>query len=147
MKARLSPFVVLAVLLIPAGTVLAQKPTYTNHRANLPRDHAYQQELCRWLGALTLDDVKLERPKLTWDGTIRDSEHASRLWGYFGYTGPSLGTVLMADASWMLLNDGNGHGIEGSGTVRHPRWGNEASVFYAMDLPLAGGGQGNPCFR
>lgn len=137
----------ITALLCPSDAALGQKPTYTNDRIDLPRDHAYQQELCRWLGSLAEDELRLERIDLAWDGTVRDAEHGSRLWGYFGYGGPSPGTILRSPPHWFVLDDGQGHGIEGSGNVRLPRWGNEAAVFHGLDLPLAHGGQGNPCFR
>ena len=124
-----------------------QKPTYTNDRPDLPRDHPYQQQLYEWLQSLKVDDFEIPKPEIIWDGTVHDPEHASRLWGFFGYGGPKPGTVIQAEPHWFVLDDRNGHGLVGSGQVRQPRWGNEAAVFYIMDLPLADGGQGNPYFH
>lgn len=124
----------------------AQKPTYSNERPKLPRDKPYQVALCNWMESLEMEDVTLAHSEVRWDGTIRDTEHASRLWGYFGYGGPKPGTVMQCKPFWFVLDDGNGHGIEGSGRVRQPRFANSSAVYRIMDLPMADQSQGNPYF-
>ncbi len=137
---------ILTAMLVATTAVRAQKPTFTNERPKLPRDQPYQQQLCAWMGTLKLADVRLDRGEVRWDGTVRDAEHASQVWGYFGYGGPKPGTVMQCPAEWFVLDDGAGHGIEGSGRVRQPRFANSAAVYRILDLPQADGTQGNPYF-
>ena len=139
-------FVLLTALLFSFTFGFAQKPTYTNERPKLPRELTYQKELIQWMGSLTLKDVTLERAEVQWDGTIRDTEHAGRIWGYFGYGGPKPGTLMQCAAKWFVLDDEKGHGIEGSGRVRQPMFANSAAVYRILDFPMADGSQGNPYF-
>ena len=139
-------FRILCFSLVGLSCLSGQKPTYSNDWPQLPREHAYQKDLCKWMGSLSLKDVALKRAEMQWDGTVRNSEHASQIWGYFGYGGPKPGTVMQCEAKWFVLDDGKGHGIEGSGRVRHPRFANSAAVYRILDFPMKDGSQGNPFF-
>ena len=117
----------------------------------LPQDWQYQVDLYNWLATLKESDF-ITSPKIfIWDETYADVESLSNLWlsfyGKISNAWPKHTRIIRSEPRWFVLNDGNGAGIEGSGTVKIFRPASTAGFFYSLDLPLAGKGQGNPYYR
>ncbi len=125
-----------------------------NDDALLPQRHAYQVTLYDWLETLTVEDVTLPDGNITWDGTYEDVDHLADLW--LQLDGASASRVVRGAPEYYVLDDGQGGGIEGAGTVRilhttgygeNKAWENEIAHLYQLDLPLADGEQGNPYYQ
>jgi len=132
-------------------------PIEWHEEALLPQEFGYQVSLYNWLETLTETDVTLPDGTISWDGTYASTDVLADLW--LQVEGLSASSVTRGESAWYVLDNGNGKGIEATGTVRNndeprgngdyggnpPRsWSNEPAFLYRLDIPLDGGGQGNP---
>ena len=132
-------------------------PTGTNRDALLPQRRSWQITLYDWLETLSVEDVTLPDGTLTYDNSYESEDELADVW--LKTRGLTASSVTRRSPDWYLLDNGSGKGIEATGVVRAnhnpkgdgdyggnpPRsWQNEPAYWYKMDLPLAGGGQGNP---
>lgn len=136
-------------------------PVTWNEDALLPQQFDYQVVLYDWLETLTVDDVTLQTGQtLTYDNNYGDEDELADLW--MQVEGLSASSATRGEPEWYVLDAGNGQGIEAMGSVKvwhEPRgdgsyggnpprsWQNEPAYLYQLDIPLAGGGQGNPYFQ
>ncbi len=141
-----------------AAAFIAGVPLW-NEDAILPQTYPYQVVLYDWLESLTVGDVTLEMgqtftfdPSLLTDDELADLHHYAEV--------ISTSRVVRGEPEWYVLDAGNGKGIEATGEVRvwhepgsgyggnPPRsWANEPAQLYQLDIPLPGGGQGNPYYK
>ena len=126
-------------------------PEQINEGALLPQDWQWEVELYDWLETIQEADVTTSPTDFQWDGTYADIAPLEELWmGFAGgaseYTEDNM-EIVRSEAKWWVLDDGNGAGIEGSGSVRFFHDASEAAFWYTQSLPLSGGGQGNPYYR
>ena len=105
-------------LLVIAGSIASSPNTFA--QSTLPQEHDYQVTLRNWMSTLTLADFDVTLAKLEWDETdyadiddlfnrhlaITQSQYAPKT------------DLIRAESKWFVLDDGNGHGIEGSGPIR-----------------------------
>ena len=142
-------------------------PETINTSALLPQEFQYQFDLYNWLNSLTISDVTLPvGAEVRWDGTYSNQDELARLWAETIRDGDNVREftrVTTSEPKWYVIDDGNGSGIEGYGKaqgdnrVRRPadmdptlgshHLASEAAWWYQWDLPLAGGGQGNPVYQ
>ena len=133
----------------------ASAPTLSpNDDPLLPQRHEYQVTLYDWLETITVEDVTLPDGNIMWDGTYEDVDHLADLW--LELDGTSASRVVRGAPEYYILDDGQGGGIEGSGTVRilhttgygeNKAWENEIAHLYRLNLPMANGEQGNPYYQ
>ncbi|RMD81499.1 MAG: hypothetical protein D6820_05045, partial [Lentisphaerae bacterium] len=130
-----------------------------NEDAILPQLFDYQVVLYDWLETLTVEDVTLKLGQtFTFDETLLSDDDLADLW----VMAENLTTsrVVRGEPEWYVLDAGNGKGIEATGEVRvwhepgsgyggNPArsWANEPAQLYALDIPLSGGGRGNPYYK
>ncbi|RME05188.1 MAG: hypothetical protein D6816_09180, partial [Bacteroidetes bacterium] len=134
-------------------------PTVWNENAILPQTFDYQVVLYDWLETLTVQDVALTMGQtFTWDEAALSIDQIADLW--LQVTHLTTSRVVRAEPEWYVLDAGNGKGIEATGDVRiwhepgseyggNPArsWANEPAFLYHLDIPLSGGGQGNPYYQ
>ena len=120
----------------------------------LPQDWDYQVQLYNWLRSITLADVQINPGPLKWDGSFEDVDDLAQLWLSLS-NGPTAESATRGETCWFVLDDGNGCGIEATGVVRlyykgsasnTGAYGIDPAFWYQLNIPLAGGGQGNPYF-
>jgi hypothetical protein len=133
-------------------------PVEWNQQAIMPQSAGWQVTLYDWLETLSVEDVTLPDGTLTYDNSYASEDDLADLW--LEVEGLTASSVTRAEPEWYTL-DTNGKGIEGTGVVRAnhdpkggsyggnpPRsWQNEPAFWYQLDLPLSGGGQGNPWYQ
>jgi hypothetical protein len=137
-----------------AAAVWGAGPAAWNADALLPQRFEYQVTLYDWLATLTVDDVTLPRPEITWDGSYADVDALADLWVLA--TAVTTSRVVRGEPQWYVLDAGNGQGIEATGAVRlwhepgdgyrgnPPRsWANEPAELYRLSVANADG-EGNP---
>jgi len=132
-------------------------PVDYNPGAIMPQEKEWQVTLYNWLETLSVEDVTLPDGTLQYDNSYESEDELADLW--LQVEGLSASSVTRAEPGWYTLDAGNGKGIEATGVVRAnhdpkgggdyrgnpPRsWQNEPTFWYQLDLPLSGGGQGNP---
>ncbi|MCB0322302.1 MAG: hypothetical protein KDD69_01980 [Bdellovibrionales bacterium] len=131
-------------------------PDHYNPDALLPQRRQYQVDIYDWLETLSVADLDLPAGSLTWDTHYESVDTLADLYMSFAaYKASSLSRVTRQESKWLVLNDGNGAGIEGTGKVRllhgtggnNRSWGNEPAYWYSLRIPLAGGGNGNPYYH
>ena len=118
-------------------------------QSQLPQDNPYQVELYDWLETITIQDVAISTGTLQFNGGSTNVEELADLFLMtqdLGTLDDSPRFAYQGEAKWFVLDDGQGAGIEGSGTVKMLRWANEPAFVYQLDLPN-GGGQGNPYYQ
>ncbi|MBR9704989.1 hypothetical protein GOV12_06255 [Candidatus Pacearchaeota archaeon] len=132
-------------------------PINVNTGALLPQNWQWHVDLYDWLENITEADVTTSPGNLSWDGTYSDINELADLWVRMEsvkdeYT--EFNEIVRADSKWFVLDDGNGAGIEGNGSVRIFKRGTKAgstaptaAFYYQQNIPLSGGGQGNPYFN
>ncbi len=135
-------------------------PEETHREALLPQHSAYQVKLYDWLETVSVDDVGLPDGTLTYDNSYDSEDELADIW--LQVKGLSASSVTRAEPKWYVLDDGKGHGIEGTGKIRanhdpqgpggyggNPArsWQNEPAYWYQLNLPLSDGGEGNPWYR
>jgi hypothetical protein len=135
-------------------------PTDTNREAILPQREDWHVTLYDWLETLSESDLTISEGTINWDGTYSDVDELADLW--LQVEGLSASSVVRSDPGWYVLNNGNGKGIEATGTVKNvdepkgsgdyvgnpPRsWSNEPAFLYQLDIPLSDGEQGNPWYQ
>ncbi|QXD16164.1 hypothetical protein GQ464_004215 [Rhodocaloribacter litoris] len=130
-----------------------------NRDALLPQTYSYQVTLYDWLETIAVEDVALDMGKsFTFDPDILTDDELADLWIATGNLTTS--RVVRGEPEWYVLDAGNGKGIEATGVVRiwhepgseyggNPArsWANEPAQIYNLDIPLSGGGQGNPYYK
>jgi hypothetical protein len=133
-------------------------PTNTNRQAILPQTRNFQIALYNWLDTISVSDITLPDGTLQYDNSYGTEDELADLW--LQIRGLTASSVTRAEPEWYTL-DTNGKGIEGTGAVRAnhnpkggsyggnpPRsWQNEPAFWYQLDIPLSGGGQGNPWYK
>ena len=159
-QTRKTAFAAVLVLFMISRCGVAQSPI-------LPQDHDYQVQLYNWLQTITIDDVTLPvGAQITWDGTYDNNEHLAELWALTvpdNDNAREFSRTIASEAKWYVLDDGQGHGIEGLGRaqgnqkIHLPRRGDRTGGYHGMasqiawwyqfDLPLNGNGQGNPLYK
>jgi hypothetical protein len=127
------------------------------HRdALLPQDNQWMIDLYDWLETLDESDVTLSDGTVQYDNSYDTEDELADLW--MKIEGLTASSVTRRPPEWYVLDNGNGKGIEATGVVRpnhHPRggqaggnpprsWQNEPAVWYDSDIPLTGGGAGQP---
>jgi hypothetical protein len=131
-------------------------PQGYNRGAILPQSRQWQIDLYDWMETITIQDVTLPDGTLTYDNSYSSTQELADLW--IQIEGLTASSVTRRIPDWYLLDAGNGKGIEATGDVRAnhnpkggsyggnpPRsWQNEPAYWYHLDIPLSGGGQGNP---
>jgi hypothetical protein len=131
-------------------------PSGTNRGALLPQTSQYQVTLYDWLETISTDDVALPDGTLSFDRSVLSTDELADLW--LQVKGLTASSVTRREPAWYTLDNGDGRGIEATGVVRAnhdpqggdyggnpPRsWQNEPAYWYQLDIPLSGGGQGNP---
>ena len=123
-------------------------PQQVNSEALLAQDWQYQVDLYDWLETISLADVSLPLGQLEWDGTYADTNELANLWLTIkGGVSEFNSDIIRTQAKWFVLDDENGAGIEGSGNIRNMGPASAGAFWYAIDLPLADGGQGNPYYQ
>lgn len=135
-------------------------PPGYNRDALLPQEFAWQITMYDWLETISTSDVDLPDGTLEYDNSLSDPDRIADLW--YQVEGLSASSVTRGEPKWYVLDDGNGNGIEGTGKIRAnhdpegpggyggnpPRsWQNEPAYWYQLDIPLSGGGQGNPWYQ
>jgi hypothetical protein len=135
-------------------------PAQWHEGALLPQWDQWHVDLYDWLETLTVEDLTLPDGTLTYDNSYADEDELADIWLKTRHLTAS--SVTRREADWYLLDNGNGKGIEATGVVRAnhnpmgneqyegnpPRsWQNEPAYWYQLDLPLSGGGQGNPYYQ
>jgi len=134
-------------------------PPGYNRGALLPQGEKWMVDLYDWLETIEVSDVELSDGTLTYDNSYDTSDELADLW--LQIEGLTASSVTRRTPEWYLLNNGNGKGIEATGVVRAnhnpkggsyggnpPRsWQNEPAYWYQLDIPLSGGGQGNPWYK
>jgi hypothetical protein len=135
-------------------------PTDYNPEAILPQTFEYQVTLYNWLETISEADVVIPTGKtFTYDNSYANKDELADLW--LATQGLSGSSVVRGEPEWWVLDAGNGKGIEATEEVRlwyepeggggggnPPRsWENEPAYLYQMDIPLSGGGQGNPYYK
>lgn len=136
-------------------------PTTWNEDALLPQQFDYQVTLYNWLKTLTTQDVTLQTGQtLTYDNSYSSVDELADLW--LEIDGLTASSVTRGESEWYVLDAGNGKGVEATGTVKTPHeprgsgsyggnparsWENEPAWLYQLDIPLSGGGQGNPYYQ
>ncbi len=134
-------------------------PTGTNREAVLPQRTDWQVTLYDWLETLSEEDVTLPNGTISWDGTYADNDELADLW--LKVKGLSASSSTRSHPGWYVLDNGNGKGIEATGSVKIPHdpkgngdyagnpprsWANEPALLYDTSIPLSGGGEGNPWY-
>ena len=134
-------------------------PSGTNRGALLPQTSQYQVTLYDWLETISTDDVALPDGTLSFDRSVLSTDELADLW--LQVKGLTASSVTRREPAWYTLDNGDGRGIEATGVVRAnhdpqggdyggnpPRsWQNEPAYWYQLDIPLSGGGQGNPWYK
>ncbi len=129
-------------------------PQTYNPATLLPQDWEYQVQLYKWLQSITLDDVQIYPASLNWDGSFSDVDDLAQIWLSLS-NNPYATNATRGEACWFVLDDGSGCGIEATGVVRlyykgggsnTGAYGIDPAFWYQLNIPLAGGGQGNPYF-
>ena len=142
-------------LYLNANAAWQTGPTSWNANTILPQDWQYQVTLYDWLQSLSLADVALTPAPLVWDGTYTSPEQLANLWLSLENR-PLAARATVGQACWFILDDGNGCGIEATGDVRlyykggpvnTGAFGNDPAFWYQLDVPISGGGQGNPYYQ
>jgi hypothetical protein len=117
----------------------------------LPNDHPYQADLYSWLQTIERADVEIPAGPIVWDMTYVDIDALADVFLATRGTATfddSPRFTIRGEAKWFVLDDGQGAGIEGTGSVKMLRWANEAAYLYGLDIPTQRGAtQGNPYFR
>jgi hypothetical protein len=135
-------------------------PVGTNREAILPQRQGWHITLYDWIETLDEGDVSIPEGTIRWDGIYSDIDELADLW--LQVKGVSASSVTRSEPGWYVLDNGNGKGIEATGTVKNvdepkgsggyygnpPRsWSNEPAFLYQLDISLSGGGQGNPWYQ
>ena len=154
------------ILLIGVFCFLCPSPSYSQTPL-LPQAHPYQVTLYNWLKTIDVSDVEVPHgASITWDGTYANQQQMANLYNEVRPDGDSRrgwNISTMSEAKWYVLDDGQGHGIEGyaraegNDRVRLPRisdrtggifgMASQLAWWYDWDVPLAGNGQGNPLYK
>lgn len=118
-------------------------PSDYNREALLPQRFAYQIALYDWLETITESDVTLPAGTISFNGSGLTPNELAK--SYVLTEALSASRVLRQDASNLVLDDGAGGGIEGSGEVRlmhtpggggeAKAWENEVAYWYQLDAP------------
>jgi len=140
-------------------------PENYNKDALLTQQFRYQIKLYDWLEALSESDVTLPGGTISWDGTYANKDKLADLW--LQTRSVTASSVIRSEPGGYVLNNGNGKGIEATGSVKIPdeprgaggmdesgyegnpprSWSNEPAFLYQLDIPMSGGGQGNPWYQ
>jgi hypothetical protein len=134
-------------------------PEDANRQAILPQTRNFQIALYNWLEEISVSDVTLPDGTPQYDNSYGTEDELADLW--LQIKGLTASSVTRREPKWYVLDDGSGSGIEGTGVVRAnhnpkggdyggnpPRsWQNEPAFWYQLDIPLSGGGQGNPWYK
>jgi hypothetical protein len=134
-------------------------PTGYHPQALLPQSSQWMIDLYDWLETLDESDVTLSDGTVQYDNSYDTEDELADIW--MKVEGLTASSVTRRPPGWYVLDNGNGKGFEATGVVRpnhHPRggqaggnpprsWQNEPAVWYDTDIPLAGGGQGNPWYQ
>ncbi|MCS3697016.1 hypothetical protein GGP73_001711 [Salinibacter ruber] len=131
-----------------------------NEDAILPQQYQYQVDLYNWIAQQSEQDLTLPDGTISWDGTYSDSDELADLW--LMVEGLSASSATRSHPGWYVLDNGNGKGIEATGSVKVPwqpngngqyggnparSWANEPAHLYRTSIPLSGGGEGNPWYQ
>jgi hypothetical protein len=125
-----------------AASDLNVGPPDWNERAVLPQKFSYQVTLYDWLETITEADLDLPSGDISFQySDLTDAEKAE---ARVELGALSATRVLRQQSSNLVLDDGNGGGIEGSGSVRllhapgggeAKAWENEIAWWYQLDAP------------
>lgn len=118
-------------------------------QSSLPQDHAYQVDLYNWLEGISIQDVTIPTGPIQLNSSGASIDQVADLFMMtqdITVFDDSPRFAFQGDPKWFVLDDGQGAGIQGSGSVKMLRWANEAAFVYNLDVPN-GGGQGNPYFQ
>ncbi len=130
-------------------------PTDYDPAALLPQQFDWQIGLYSWLETLTVEDVELPADgTMEWDETYSNIDELADL--HQRLASASATRVVRGEPEWYVLDAGNGKGIQATDEVRiwhstgsgnKRSWANEPAYLYQLDVPLSGGGQGNPFYQ
>jgi hypothetical protein len=130
-------------LYVSAATDWNVGPAEWNEGALLPQLYSYQVTLYDWLETIEEADLDLPSGDIAFDDTgLTDEEKAEAV---AKLAALSASRVLRQHSSNLVLDDGNGGGFEGSGSVRllhtpggggeDRAWENEIAWWYQLDVP------------
>ena len=131
------------------------------HRdALLPQASQWQVDLYDWLKSIDESDVTLPSGTPQYDNSYSTEDELADLW--MRVRDLSASSVTRRPPGWYVLDNGSGKGFEATGKVRanhEPKgpggyggnparsWQNGPAMWYDLDIPLSGGGQGNPWYQ
>ena len=124
-------------------------PQESAAQSQLPQDNQYQIDLYNWLETITVQDVTIPEGSFQFNG---GGVSVDRLADLYLLTSAIVAFddsprfAFQGAPKWFVLDDGQGAGIEGSGSVKMLRWASEAAFVYDLDVPN-GAGQGNPYYK
>lgn len=141
----------LRLILLLVALLSSSADAAPNDAPRLPVTEPWHRGLYAWMQSLKVDDLAIPAQVPVWDGTYTSTSELANLYmgtSLLNVTNPVFPNMVMkGESRWFVLDDGNGAGVEGSGTVRYARFPNGAAYWYQVSMPMRDGGQGNPYYR
>ncbi|MBR9703881.1 hypothetical protein GOV12_00580 [Candidatus Pacearchaeota archaeon] len=122
-------------------------PKTINENAILSQKWQWQVDIYDWLETITEADVTTNIGRLVWDRSYFSVSQLADLWIEMGTKHRGASSILRGEPKWYVLDDGNGAGVEGNGSIRVFRDSASATFFYNLNLSMTNGSQGNPYFQ